>query len=88
MGIISARAQADSQESYTAKLLQGELDYLLKKVGEEATEVVMAAKDAQNGEGCDQLRYETIDLMYHLLVLCERMDLGSEELSAEMRGRF
>jgi len=82
--IIAKRAGADPEESYTAKLFQGDLDYLLKKVGEEATEVVMAAKDLDS----NHLRYEAVDLLYHLLVVCERLGVSPEDLVTEIRGRF
>jgi phosphoribosyl-ATP pyrophosphohydrolase len=82
--IIAKRSAADPEKSYTAKLFQGDLDYLLKKVGEEATEVVMAAKDLDP----DHLRYEAVDLLYHLLVTCERLGVSPEDLAREIRGRF
>ena len=88
IAIIDSRRVADLEESYTAKLFQGELDQLLKKVGEEATEVVMAAKDAEDGTGSSQLCYEAVDLLYHLLVTCERLDVSADDLAAEIRGRF
>jgi len=88
VAIIAKRSKADIDESYTARLVQGELDYLLKKIGEEATEVVMAAKDAEGGSGNDQLRYEAVDLLYHLLVVCECLGVNPEDLTAEIRGRF
>lgn len=88
INIIKERNEASPDDSYTARLMQGDLDALLKKIGEEATEVVMAAKDADAGGGNDQLRYEAVDLLYHLLVVCERLGVGSEDLAAEIRGRF
>jgi phosphoribosyl-ATP pyrophosphohydrolase len=88
IAIIKKRSSAGTTESYTAKLFQGELDYLLKKVGEEATEVVMAAKDAAGGADSSQLRYEAVDLLYHLLVTCERLGVSADDLAAEIRGRF
>ena len=88
MAIIDSRRAADLEESYTAKLFQGELDQLLKKVGEEATEVVMAAKDAEDGTGSSQLCYEAVDLLYHLLVTCERLGVSADDLAAEIKGRF
>ena len=82
--IIARRSSADPNDSYTARLYQGELDDLLKKVGEEATEVVMAAKDLDS----NHLRYEAVDLIYHLLVACERLGVSPEDLAIEIRGRF
>jgi len=72
------------QGSYTAQLLSGHEDKLLKKIGEEATEVVMAAKSAD----VDQLRYESADLLYHLLVVCHRWGVTPDDLAAELESRF
>lgn len=81
---IEARREADPSDSYTARLLGGPEDSLLKKIGEEATEVVMAAKDADTG----QLRYETADLVYHLLVVLARWGLSPDDLAEELSSRF
>lgn len=63
--VIASRAQADPAVSYTARLLARGLDHSLKKVGEEATEVVLAAK----GESDERLAEESADLVYHLMVV-------------------
>jgi phosphoribosyl-ATP pyrophosphohydrolase/phosphoribosyl-AMP cyclohydrolase len=63
--VIAGRATADPAQSYTARLLARGLDHSLKKVGEEATEVVLAAK----GETDDRLAEECADLVYHLMVV-------------------
>ena len=81
---IESRKSADPLESYTAALLTGHEDKLLKKLGEEATEVVMAAKD-KNPEG---LRWEAADLFYHLLVTLARNDVSLDDLAAELESRF
>lgn len=81
---IEERRDADPSVSYTARLLSGPEDQLLKKIGEEATEVVMAAKDADPA----QLRYESADLVYHLLVTLARHGLTPDDLAAELAGRF
>lgn len=70
--------------SYTASLLQGHEDALLKKIGEEATEVVIAAKS----DDPDQLRYEAADLMYHLLVVLQRWGLTPDDVARELSDRF
>lgn len=70
--------------SYTVALLEGHEDKLLKKIGEEATEVVMAAKSNDP----DQLRYEAADLVYHLLVVLRRWGLTPDDLAAELASRF
>ena len=68
---------------YTARLLTGPEDKLLKKVAEEATEVVMACKDDDH----DHIRYEAADLVYHLLVTLERYGVTIEELAGELDAR-
>ncbi len=70
-------------ESYTAQLLSGPEDRLLKKVGEEATEVVMAAKDGD----ADQLRYEIADLLYHVMVVMVRYGLTLDDIAGELESR-
>lgn len=81
---IEQRRSADPESSYTARLLGGPEDKLLKKVGEEATEVVMAAKDGD----VTQLRYEAADLTYHLLVVLSRWGLTPDDLAEELASRF
>lgn len=81
---IHERRNADPSASYTARLLTGELDQLLKKIGEEATELVMAAKDNHH----EHIRYEAADLLYHLLVVMERFEINSEELAGELDARM
>ena len=66
--VIHGRRDASPESSYTARLLQGEEDELLKKIAEEASEVIMACKDNDH----DHIRYEAGDLVYHLMVTLER----------------
>lgn len=81
--VIEKRRDELPEGSYTTKLISGHEDKLLKKIGEEATEVVMAAKDAD----LDQLRYEIGDLVYHLLVVMARWGLTLDDLAAELAER-
>ena len=81
--VIHARRGASPEASYTARLLQGKEDSLLKKVTEEATEVVMACKDRDH----DHIRYEAADLVYHLLVTLERYGVSVAELAGELDAR-
>lgn len=81
--VIHGRRDASPEESYTARLLTGKEDGLLKKVVEEAAEVVMAAKDRDH----DHIRYEAGDLLYHLLVVLERYGVTLEELAGELDAR-
>ena len=81
--IILDRKNNPVEGSYTVKLLSSGEDEILKKVGEEAIEVILAAK----GQGNQRLVEETADLLYHLLVLLARHDLPPSEVWAELRGR-
>lgn len=64
--------------------MNGEEETLLKKVAEEAIEVVMAAKDGD----ADHLRYEAADVVYHLLVLLQKYDISLDEFAAELNERM
>ena len=81
--VIDGRRDADPASSYTAALLTGPEDSLLKKIAEESGEVIMAAKDADK----DHLRYEAGDLLYHLLVVCARWGLTPDDLAEELASR-
>lgn len=81
--VLESRKDAGPEESYTAKLLQGPQDKLLKKIGEEASEVIIAARDRDG----DQLRYEIGDLLYHLMVVMVREGLTLDDLADELAGR-
>ena len=80
---IAARVSADPATSYVAALVAKGDDAILKKIGEEATETVMAAKDG------DKLRItaEVADLWFHCLVLLERHGLGPDDVRAELARR-
>jgi len=80
---IAERAGADPSSSYVAQLLAKGDDAILKKIGEEATETVMAAKDG------DRLRVvaEVADLWFHCLVLLVRHGLGPDDVRAELARR-
>ncbi len=80
---IAARRGASPESSYTAKLLAGGVDRIAKKVGEEATEVVIAAK---NGAP-DEIAWEVADLFYHTLVLLEERGVSLESVGAELLRR-
>jgi phosphoribosyl-ATP pyrophosphohydrolase len=82
--VLEARKGADPDSSYVAKLYSKGLDAILKKIGEEATETVMAAKDGQ----ADKIVYETADLWFHTLVLLAQQGLGPKDVLAELDRRF
>ena len=81
--VIEGRRTADPSESYTALLLTGNEDSLLKKIAEEAGEVIMAAKDAD----AEHLRYEAGDLVYHLMVVLARYGVTPGDLAQELASR-
>ena len=81
---VAARAaDADPASSYTAGLLHKGIDTVCKKVGEEATEVVIAAKGREHG----QVVYESADLLYHLTVLWTAAGVSLGEVAAELASR-
>jgi phosphoribosyl-ATP pyrophosphohydrolase len=82
--VLEERKQADPQDSYVAKLYDKGLDAILKKVGEEATETVMAAKDGDK----EQIIYETADLWFHTLVMLAQQGLGPDDILRELARRF
>ncbi len=81
---IHARSQSDDTESYTVRLLRGGVDRISKKIGEEATEVVIAAKN----HAPDEITYEVADLLYHTLVLLEQQQVPLESIWAELQRRM
>jgi len=82
--VLEARKQADPDSSYVASLYHKGLDEILKKVGEEATETVIAAK----GGDTDQLVYETADLWFHTLVLLVHQGVDPDRIMKELERRF
>lgn len=81
---IHQRQSADPEQSYVAQLLHGHEDKLLKKIGEEATETVIAAK----GGVRDEVIYESADLLFHLMVLLARQGIALEDICVELARRF
>ncbi len=82
--LIAQRHAEQTEGSYTVKLLNSGVDRIAKKVGEEATEVVIGAMKGDR----DELRYELADLMYHTLVLLEQQGLNIEDVWKELDARF
>mgnify|MGYP001377240555 FL=1 len=81
---IALRDQDRPQGAYTTYLFEQGLDKILKKVGEEASEVIIAAKN----KSAQELRSETADLIYHLMVLLRASSLSLDEVLAELEKRF
>lgn len=82
--VLETRKTADPESSYVARLYGKGLDAILKKIGEEATETVMAAKD---GEG-SRIVSEVADLWFHTLVLLAHQGLQPGQVLGELERRF
>lgn len=82
--VIRERKANPSEQSYTASLMAKGIDKILKKLGEEATELVIAGK----GGARDEIVYESADLFFHTLVLLGYYDIDPDEVYAELRRRF
>lgn len=77
----------DPEHSYVARLLHQGPDAFLKKIGEEATEVVMAAKDVDQGADPAKLLYEVADLWFHSMVALAHYGLAPADVVAELERR-
>ena len=82
--VLEARKGSDPDVSYVARLYQKGLDAILKKIGEEATEIVIAAKGGEP----QQIVHETADLWFHTLVLLAHQGLSPGQVLAELERRF
>jgi phosphoribosyl-ATP pyrophosphohydrolase len=76
-----------ADESYVARLLHKGPDAFLKKIGEEATEVVMAAKDADHGGDKAKITYEVADLWFHSMIALAHYGLTPADVIAELQRR-
>ncbi|UFJ39985.1 bifunctional phosphoribosyl-AMP cyclohydrolase/phosphoribosyl-ATP diphosphatase HisIE [Brevibacillus humidisoli] len=81
--LIAAREAERPEGSYTTYLFDKGVDKILKKVGEEAAEVIIAAKNRSH----EELRYEAADLLFHLLVLLREQKLPLDDVLAELQNR-
>ena len=77
----------DPEKSYVARLLHKGPDAFLKKIGEEATEVVMAAKDVDAGADKGKILYEVADLWFHSMVLLTYHGLRPDDVLVELKRR-
>ena len=80
---LEARKSADPQSSYVAKLYSKGMNAILKKVGEEAAETIIAAKDGSQ----EDLIYETADLWFHTMVMLAQAGLSAEDVLNELARR-
>ncbi|MDD5481168.1 phosphoribosyl-ATP diphosphatase [Rhodoferax sp.] len=88
--VIESRLPAhggDPESSYVARLLHKGPDAFLKKIGEEATEVVMAAKDADHGGDKTHVVYEVADLWFHSMIALAHYGLRPADVIAELQRR-
>ncbi len=82
--VLEARKSADPERSYVASLYRKGLDAILRKVGEESVELLLAAKDGDRGS----VIHETADLWFHTLVLLSHQELDPAEVLEELQRRF
>ena len=84
MAVLASRRNADPDSSYVAGLYDKGLDAILKKVGEEAVETIIAAKSGDK----QQIVHETADLWFHCLVMLEQQNLDARLVLEELDRRF
>jgi len=82
--VLEARKDADPSSSYVASLYDGGTDKILKKLGEEATETIIAGKGGKR----DEIIYETTDLWFHSLILLAHNDINPQLILDELERRF
>lgn len=82
--MLQQRKQADPKHSYVASLYAKGLDAILKKIGEEATETILAAKDGDH----QRIISEAADLWFHCLVMLAHLDLHPVQVLDELERRF
>jgi phosphoribosyl-ATP pyrophosphohydrolase len=85
--IIAERRTADPESSYVAQLSRRGLNKILEKVGEEAVETILAARDVEQGAAKEKLIGETADLWFHTLVMLAQLGLHPKQVLAELERR-
>ncbi|KAA1175722.1 phosphoribosyl-ATP diphosphatase [Marinobacter salinexigens] len=86
--VLEDRKNSDPDKSYVASLHAKGLNKILEKVGEECTETLLAAKDAEHSGEIEDVIYETADLWFHSMVMLSRLGLGPTEVLDELARRF
>lgn len=86
--VLEQRKLAPPESSYVSGLYAKGLNKILEKVGEEATETILAAKDAQLSGETQELIGETADLWFHCMVMLSQLGLGPDDVLAELDRRF
>ncbi|MEI7839133.1 MAG: phosphoribosyl-ATP diphosphatase [Methylococcaceae bacterium] len=82
--VLEQRKEQSGEKSYVASLYEKGVNSILKKIGEEATEVIIAAKDGDK----EQIIYETADLWFHCMVLLAQQGLHPNDVLDELHRRF
>ena len=85
--VIEQRKNADAEQSYVASLYHKGLNKILEKVGEEAIETIIAAKDAKKSGDKRDVIYETADLWFHCLIMLSELDISTDEVLEELARR-
>ncbi|NRB37800.1 MAG: phosphoribosyl-ATP diphosphatase [Pseudomonadales bacterium] len=86
--VLEQRKNADADSSYVASLHHKGLNKILEKVGEEATETILAAKDAETSGDNKDVIYETADLWFHSLVMLSHLGESADAVLKELERRF
>lgn len=86
--VLNERKNAEPDSSYVASLYHKGLNKILEKVGEEATETLIAAKDAEHSQQYEDIIGETADLWFHSLVMLHQLGLSSTDVLVELEKRF
>ena len=86
--VIDSRKGGDPDKSYVARLFHKGTDAILKKVGEEATEVILAAKDLEAGGSRSEFVGEVADLWFHSMVAMAQLDVDHREVMDCLAQRF
>lgn len=86
--VLEERKQASPDSSYVASLYHKGLNKILEKIGEEATETIIAAKDAEHSGDTSDVVYETADLWFHSLVALAKLGVRPEAVEQELARRF
>ena len=84
MAVLESRKGADPESSYVAGLYDKGLDSILKKIGEESVETIIAAKSGDK----QQIVYETADLWFHCLVMLAQQNIDARQVLEELERRF
>ena len=86
--VLEERKHATPESSYVASLYHKGLNKILEKIGEEATEVIIAAKDAEHSGDTSEVIYEVADLWFHTLVALAKLNVRPDAIEQELARRF